>query len=280
MKKILSLIFALCTLQAAAEEFIRMELPASGNGIAQAQYEKDGKAFAISRTTLYALLPEKSKATGQAAVIFPGGGYRLVAFEHEGFAVARWLVSKGIAAIVSCYALPNGHPQIPLEDAKAAMNLVREKAAAWNIEPSRVGVIGFSAGGHLASTIGTRFDEASRPAFMALFYPNISFLSEYTREAARTTLLGPQADDPQMLKLYSGEMQVTVSTPPAFIALCNDDRTVDPDHSLRFYRALKENKVPCEMHIFPSGGHGWGFKPEFKYHGQMLELLERWLKER
>lgn len=249
----------------------------TSNGITEAEYLKGRHVYAVSETVLYAFLPDKNKATGQAVVIFPGGGYRFISIVSEGFQVADWLVSQGIAAIVVKYRLPNGHHNIPLDDARAAMKLVRSKASAWNVDPGKVGVMGFSAGGHLAATLSTRYDEGSRPDFSILVYPNISLISPYARGNAKEVLFGKNGGNEELYHLYSAELQVTGNTPPAFIVLSDDDPVVNPDHSLRYYRALKTHQVPAEMHIFAGGKHGWGFQSQFEYLGELKTLLGRWL---
>jgi len=231
----------------------------------------DGHISNISRPTLTIYLPPKEKATGTAVVICPGGGYGINAFKHEGTDVADLLVSKGIAAFVLKYRLPNdatmGDKSVgPLQDAQQAIRIVRERAKEWNVNPSRIGIAGFSAGGHLASTAGTHFqysftanpDNISlRPDFMILLYPVISFSDEIGHIGSRTNLLGktPSAD---LIKLYSNELQVTAQTPPTFLMHAGDDESVKVANSLRFYEALNKNNVPAELFVFPKGGHGFG----------------------
>lgn len=219
-------------------------------------------------------LPSKRTATGQAVVICPGGGYAYLSFNWEGSDPARFLCAKGIAAIVLKSRLPNSKSNItshlsPLMDAKRAIRTVRFYAPKWNIKRDAIGIMGFSAGGHLASTAGTHFDagnsgavdsieqQSSRPDFMVLVYPVISMSKPIMHPGSRNNLLGQQADT-ELAKLYSNELQVTKDTPPTFLLHTMDDKTVPVENSLLFYQALKDNGVPAEMHLFPKGGHGFG----------------------
>ena len=236
----------------------------------------------VSSPELTVYLPEKSKATGQAVVICPGGGYAGLASNHEGILVAQWLNSQGIAGIVLKYRMPNGHKEVPLDDAGQAIRYVRSHASAWNIRPDAIGIAGFSAGGHLASTASTHFSLAgvsSRPDFSILFYPVITMESDVTHAGSRTNLIGanPSLAD---IHVFSNEKQVNSNTPPAILFLSDDDLTVLPENSLRYYRALKNNNIEASLYIFPTGGHGWGFNSTFAYHQQVLELLAAWLKAR
>jgi acetyl esterase/lipase len=219
-------------------------------------------------------LPSKKNATGQAVIICPGGGYAILAYNWEGTDPAKLLCSKGIAAIVLKYRLPNSKSNVvpylsPLDDAKRAMRIVRANADKWNIKKDRIGIMGFSAGGHLASTLGTHFDSgtpgasdsierfSSRPDFMILCYPVISMTKSIMHAGSRNNLIGEHPDS-SLAKLYSNELQVTKETPPTFILHASDDKSVPVENSLLMYQALKDNGVPVEMHIFPKGGHGFG----------------------
>ena len=241
-------------------------------------------------------LPAKKTATGQAVIICPGGGYGILAYNWEGTDVAGFLVSKGIAAIVLKYRLPNAKSNIvphlsPLLDAKRAMRLVRYHATKWNIKKEAVGIMGFSAGGHLASTLGTHFDAgiptatdsveqlSSRPDFMILGYPVISMSKPIMHAGSRNNLIGAKADS-ALAKLYSNELQVTKETPPTFIVHATDDKGVPVENSLLFYQALKDHEVPAEMHIYPTGGHGFGMGLGKGYLSTWPDRLIDWLKAR
>jgi len=220
--------------------------------------------------------PEKSKSKNIAVIICPGGGYGGLAINHEGYQFAEWFISEGYTAIVLRYRLPNGNKYIPLEDVQQAFRYVRSKSKEWNIE--KIGVAGFSAGGHLASTASTHFkDSDTRPDFSILFYPVIT-MQDYTHNGSKKNLLG---DNPSLsdIHIYSNEKQVNSSTPPAILLLSDDDRGVLPKNSIRYYEALKDNNISATMYIFPEGGHGWGMKENFKYHKEMLSLLKSWLND-
>lgn len=218
-------------------------------------------------------LPSKGNSTGTAIVVCPGGGYGMLAYDWEGTDIASWLNANGIAAIVLKYRLPedasNVTPHLtPLLDAERAMRLARHNASEWNIDADQIGVMGFSAGGHLASTLGTHFDSgnleasdpvdrlSSRPDFMILMYPVITFDETLTHGGSRRNLLG-EDDSPELVKLYSNELHVTPSTPPTFLVHSSDDTAVPVQNSLLFYNALLQNKVEAEMHLYPYGGHGY-----------------------
>ena len=243
----------------------------------------------VSRPTLTAFLPPKDKANGTAVVICPGGGYVHLAIGHEGYEIARLLNEWGIAAFVLKYRLPSDQIMIdkkigPLQDAQRAIQMVRENAAAWGVDPARVGIMGFSAGGHLASTAGTHFTKlvidnqagiSVRPDFMILLYPVITFADSISHHGSRDNLIGPSLT-PENIKEYSNEWQVTALTPPTFLVHAEDDHAVPVVNSLHFYEALQSNKVPSELHIYPKGGHGFGLhNPTTK--DQWSDRLKNWL---
>ncbi|WP_324026115.1 alpha/beta hydrolase [Maribacter sp. BPC-D8] len=223
--------------------------------------------------TIEVYLPSKRDATGEAVLIFPGGGYGILAYDWEGTDIAKFFNSKGIAGIVVKYRLPSDVSQkdkkyVPLIDAQRAIRLVRNNAEKFNVESNKIGIIGFSAGGHLASTLGTHFNEkvykavddidkeSARPDFMALGYPVISF-GEMTHQGSKKNLIGenPTID---MVDYFSNEKQVTEQTPPTFLLHATDDTVVSVENSLLFYKAVKEKGVSATMHIYPKGGHGFG----------------------
>lgn len=238
--------------------------------------------------------PSKKNATGQAVIICPGGGYGALAFSWEGTDVAKLLNAKGIIAIVLKYRLPNSKSNIvpnlsPLLDAKRAIRMVRANAAKWNIDKNKVGIMGFSAGGHLASTLGTHFDNgdlnskdsieqlSSRPDFMILVYPVISMTKNIMHKGSRNNLIGATPTE-DLAKLYSNELQVTKTTPPTFLVHATDDKGVPVENSLLFYQALKDNDVPAEMHIYPAGGHGFGLALGKGYLETWTDRLVDWLR--
>jgi acetyl esterase/lipase len=227
----------------------------------------------ISRPTLTPYLPQQGKGTGAAVIICPGGGYAVEAAGHEGADVAKELSNAGIAAFVLKYRLPNDatmkNKEIgPLQDAQQAVKMVRERAKEWGINPARIGIMGFSAGGHLASTAGTHYSKALiennsnislRPDFMILVYPVISFQDSLGHIGSRDNLLGKNPSG-EKKDYYSNEMQVTDSTPPTFLVHASDDDVVKVENSLSFYEALIRHGVPAEMHIYQNGGHGFGMR--------------------
>lgn len=225
-------------------------------------------------------LPEKAVNTGMAVIICPGGGYGGLAIDHEGHQFAKWLNTKGVAGIVLKYRMPNKHKEIPLDDTQQAIRYVREHAEELGINKNKIGIAGFSAGGHLAATASTHFitsGTSTRPDFSILFYPVIT-MDIATHGGSRYNLLGetPSLAD---MHIFSNEKQVNSNTPPALFLLSDDDDAVSPINSIMYYEALKKNNIPASIYIFPEGGHGWGMRENFKYHTQMLTLLEMWLKD-
>jgi len=281
-KPMLLLLSLFATISLFAQEPLDLPVWKNGapdsNGIeAPESFTKEGHALNSKEARVYVYLPTKSDTSTPAVLICPGGGYARQAMVHEGHDVAKWLNSNGIAAVVLKYRLPNGHTDIPLEDAQEAMRMIRSNAKEWNISPDKVGVCGFSAGGHLASTLGTHFNTDSRPDFMILFYPVISMKKEITHGGSRSNLLGKKPDK-KSEKLFSNEDQVTKLTPPTLLILSDDDKTVPTVNSTLFYNSLKSNNIPATLYIFPSGGHGFGFRTSFYYHEQMTLLLRDWLR--
>jgi acetyl esterase/lipase len=241
---------------------------------------ENGRVGHITEASLTVYLPSGVNRPTAAVVICPGGGYVRLAMIHEGHEVARWLNTLGIAGIVLKYRMPNGHADVPLSDAQQALRLVRERSAEWNIDPHRTGIAGFSAGGHLAATAATHFsDSTDRPDFAILFYAVLSMDSTISHPGSLRNLLG-EAPDEALIRSFSNETQVTPLTPPTILLLSDDDRTVPSLNSIAFYEALKRNGVPAAMYVFPSGGHGWGMRPEFAYHEAWKGLLGAWLEER
>jgi acetyl esterase/lipase len=260
------------------------------NGITTPEELYDGKRVRnVSEAELYVYLPKMGNNTGAAVVICPGGGYMIEAMDHEGYDLAEWLTTQGVAGIVLKYRLPYGHDQIPLEDAQRALRIVRQKAAEWGINPSKIGIAGSSAGGHLASTAGTKFDlgkpdsndplekYSCRPDFMLLLYPVITFNEEFGHMGSRTNLIGA-GNKWELVEKYSNELHVTAQTPPTFLILADDDGGVPPRNSIEFYLALKKYKIPAEMHIFRDGGHGFGMNKKNLPVDQWPNLFAQWIK--
>lgn len=228
------------------------------------------------------------KGNGAAVVICPGGGYRGLVTGGEGHGIAKWLNRHGIAGVVLEYRMPSGRPFVPLLDAQRALRIVRNHAADWKLDPTRIGIMGFSAGGHLASTAGTHFDNGNpdatdavdrqncRPDFMILVYPVVTMGGE-THSGSRINLLGKDASR-ELVELFSNEKQVTPRTPPTFLAHALDDKSVTPANSRAFYEALKSHEIPAKYLELPSGGHGLN-----GYQGPMWDAWQKqsleWLAE-
>lgn len=244
----------------------------------------------ISKPTLSIFLPPKEKANGAAIIIYPGGGYGVVAAGHEGTDIAKKFNEIGVTAFVVKYRIPNSetmvNPEIgPLQDAQQAIKVVREGAKEYNINPNKIGIIGFSAGGHLASTAGTHFDKAVitntnntnlRPDFMLLIYPVISFADSIAHIGSRNNLIGknPSAEK---IKEYSNELQVTSKTPPTFLVHASDDDAVKPENSVVFYLALIKNHVDAEMHLYEKGAHGFGLHLKNK-NELWMDRCKNWME--
>jgi acetyl esterase/lipase len=229
----------------------------------------------VQTPTIEVYLPAKQIATGQAVVIFPGGGYSILAYDWEGTDFAKWLNSQGIAGIVVKYRLPKSASltdpkEVPLMDAQRAIRLVRQNASDWNIAPSKVGVMGFSAGGHLASTLSTQYSHtvdrtmdaadalSARPDFSILVYPVITFVSPAIHSGSMKALLGENQTE-ELKKRFSAELNVTAETPPTFLVHAGDDTGVPVENSLLYYAALRAKGVAASLHVYPEGGHGFAF---------------------
>ena len=245
------------------------------NGIVEQESEaRANRPTNITSPTLTVYVAKNSN--GKAIVACPGGGYVHLAMDHEGHDMAAWFNAQGITYAVLKYRMPNEHHEVPLSDALQAIRLVREHAEEWNIE--KVGIMGSSAGGHLASTAATHYTDDSRPDFQILFYPVISMDLSICHKGSRERLIGKTPTD-ELVQLYSNELKVSAQTPPAFIMHSSDDRVVPVENSLRYYQALVKNKVPASLHCYPTGGHGWGYNDNFKYKRQWTGELEKWLRE-
>lgn len=254
------------------------------NGI-PSRYEK------VTEPTLTVFLPPKEKATGTAVLICPGGGYGVLAFDHEGYQIARWLNDNGIAGIILKYRLPSDlimkdKSVGPLQDTQEGIRFIRRKAAEWNINPRRVGVIGFSAGGHLASSVSTHYAEvvydskdtiAARPDFSLLIYPVITFDASFTHMGSRNNLIGKDASA-EAVAHFSNELQINEKTPPAFLVHSSDDKTVPVKNSIVYYQNLNKFNITAELHIFQKGGHGYGLSAGRGTQSAWPELCISWLK--
>ena len=248
----------------------------------------------VQEPTIEVYLPANANANGQAMLIFPGGGYQILAYDWEGTDVAKFLNGKGIAGIVVKYRLPSSVSQkdkhlVPLIDAQRALRLVRSKAKEFNIEGNKIGILGFSAGGHLASTLGTHFNEkvyepideidsqSARPDFMALGYAVISFKQMMTHKGSRKNLAGDK-NEPLIYDYFSNEEQVTDETPPTFLFHAADDPGVPVENSLAFFKACNDKGVQATMHIYPTGGHGFSLARKNKHLRGWTERMFEWME--
>ena len=239
--------------------------------------QKAPQPFDIDTPSLRVFLPAPELATGRAIVACPGGGYGGLAVNHEGYDWAPYFNKQGIALIVLKYRMPHGDRTLPISDAEAAMKMARDSADVWNLNPYDIGIMGSSAGGHLASTIATHARPELRPSFQILFYPVITMDKSYTHIGSHDNLLGKDASA-ELETEFSNEKQVTKETPRAFIAYSDDDKTVPPANGVNYYLGLHKNHVPAVLHIYASGGHGWGIRENFIYKNEMLNDLSAWLR--
>lgn len=244
----------------------------------------------VSVPTLSVYLPAKEKATGTAVIICPGGGYSVITIDHEGKEVAKKFTEMGVAAFVLKYRIPDTATMIdktigPLQDLQQAIKLVREGAEKWHVKTNQVGILGFSAGGHLAATAGTHFDKAVidnpnntslRPDFLLLIYPVISFADSIAHMGSRDQLIGVNPSV-EKIKTFSNELQVTNKTPTTFLLHASDDEAVKVENSLLFYLALLKHQVPAELHIYETGGHGFGLHLKNKNEA-WIERAKNWME--
>jgi len=296
MKNLFLLVFAILALNLSAQQIIPLYsgiLPNStGYKMKEIRMENNGQFIgyrSISQPTLAVYLPDEKIATGAAVVICPGGGYGMESYRLEGTNIAETFQKNGVAAFILKYRLPSDSIMAdkaigPLQDAQQAIKSVREHASEWKVNPAKIGIMGFSAGGHLASTAGTHFNKAYipnpenislRPDFMILVYPVISMQDGLTHGGSKNNLLGKSPSEEQVA-LFSNDLQVTANTPPTWITHTGDDTVVPVENSIRFYQQLIKNKVQAEMHLYPSGNHGFVLKlPCDKWMQPLFEWMQK-----
>lgn len=276
-----SILLSVATMLSAQNTFELPLWPAgapNSNGLTGTEEDLEGGRVANVITpsiTVY----KADKPNGVAIIMCPGGGYARLAMNHEGHDMAPWLNAQGITYIVLKYRMPNGHYEVPLSDAEQAIRLVRQHAKEWNIRPDRIGIMGASAGGHLAASLATLYSSnETRPDFQILFYPVISMVPGVTHGGSRQNLLGNKPSQ-ELEDKYTLEKQVNERTPQAFIMLSADDGAVPPANGIHYFEALLQHQVPATLHVYPTGGHGWGFRDAFTYKRQWTGELEKWLRE-
>ena len=235
------------------------------------------RVIEISSPKMTVFLPPKGLESGKAVVALPGGGYSHLAVDHEGRHWAPFFNEAGVAYAVLEYSMPNGERNRPMGDVDAAFKVMADSAANWGFKADNIGIMGSSAGGHLAATMATHPTDNCKPAFQILFYPVVSLDPSITHKGTRKGFLGDNPAE-EVEKNYSSELQVKPETPRAIMLLSSDDKTVPPANSIRYYTALIDNNVPATMMVYPTGGHGWGYRDSFRYHDQVLGELRAWLK--
>lgn len=248
------------------------------NGLTGTEEDLEGGRIAnVVNPSITVYRPEHPN--GMTILMCPGGGYARLAMNHEGHDMAAWMNAQGITYAILKYRMPNGHHEVPLSDAEQAMRIIRRRAGEWHIDPHRVGIMGASAGGHLAASLATLYSsDETRPDFQILFYPVISMQPGITHAGSRENLLGRQPSQ-ELEEKYCLERQVSERTPQAFIMLSADDGAVPPANGLGYGEALIKAGVPVSLHLYPTGGHGWGFRDSFTYKRQWTGELEKWLRD-
>ncbi|MBQ5635496.1 MAG: alpha/beta hydrolase [Alistipes sp.] len=249
------------------------------NGITEPESVSEGfkrELFNTSQTDFYVFKADPKIATGQGVVLVPGGGYRKLSIKFDGFKVAEYLRSIGVTTIVVKYRLPNGHREVPLEDAQAGLRYMRTEGKAWGVDPAQVGILGCSAGGHLAAHTSTFTPDAEKPAFTILVYPVISGMTRSPNHGTFGNLLGKERTNAEQ-EYYSLENRVSATTPPTLFLLADDDLRVSTVNSMLYYKRLRHFGIPAAIYTFPSGGHGWAGHDEYKYAEPCKAAIKDWL---
>ena len=285
MKRFLfiSILLITCMLHGFSQEEIKLypNGPTESNELLTDEKWRDRDFLLdISEPRMYAYPASKENNCGTAVLICPGGGYSGVSAVKEGAEIAKWFNELGVSAFVLYYRMPNGHYEIPLKDAQTALSIIHKRAREWKINKKKIGIMGFSAGGHLASTVGTHFKtKAERPAFMLLAYPVVTMNKDLTHKGSRDNLLGKNPSD-ELVKLYSNELQVNKQTPPTFIIHARDDGAVPIANSENLLKALQKNKVPAKLVTYDQGGHGFGMRKKGIPVENWPQEMKAWLTER
>ena len=282
MKNFITTLLLFVTTMLSAQNTLELPLWPAGapnsNGLTGTEEDLDGGRVANvvnPSITVY----KANQPNGMAIIMCPGGGYARLAMNHEGHDMASWLNAQGITYVVLKYRMPNSHYEVPLSDAEQAIRLVRQHAAEWGVRPDRIGIMGASAGGHLSASLATLYSsDETRPDFQILFYPVISMQPGITHGGSRQNLLGENPSQ-ELENKYTLEKQVNERTPQAFIMLSADDGAVPPANGIHYFEALLQHQVPATLHVYPTGGHGWGFRDAFPYKRQWTGELEKWLRE-
>lgn len=282
MKKLLAAVLALAASAAMfAANPVELRLWPDGaptsNGLAPDKENAENPDWIIGVSDPVMTVFPAEKPNGTALLMCPGGAYCGLAFKHEGLDMADDLNKAGITLAVLKYRMPEGHWEVPADDARRALALLREHASEWGINPDRVGIGGASAGGHLASTVAThRPDSLTAPNFQVLIYPVISMREGLTHQGSRDNLLG-RNPSPELVDMYCNEDHVDAATPRAFIVATSDDDIVPVENSIAYFNALTKAGVPSSLHIYPAGGHGWAYTPRFDSQEQWVAELLHWL---
>lgn len=282
--KLKSILFSLLILTAAGignlfaqKTMIDIDLWPNGlpntNGVDHLPFDDKSHNY---KPSMRVFLPDSENITGRMVLALPGGGYQSLAYHHEGYEWADFFNEQGIAFAVLKYRMPHGNKEVPFSDVEEALRILKSKSNEWGVNREDIGIMGSSAGGHLASTIATKLLNKNRPAFQILFYPVITMNTDFTHAGSRKNLLGENISK-EIEVLYSNEKQITKDTPPALILFSDDDKTVPSRNGVEYYLGLKKHNIPASLYIYPSGGHGWGIRDNFTYHDELLLNIRSWL---
>lgn len=280
MKRVLLVVLlAFVALAGAAQKFVEIDL--WPNGFYYSNGKDTTEPFADStfnyKPSIRVYFPKDGMGNGKCVLCCPGGAYMFLALGHEGYDWAPFFTDMGYTFVVLKYRMPNYNHNVPLSDVREAIRVIHEYAEEWGIYSDQIGIMGSSAGGHLAASAATHLSGSERPAFQILFYPVITFEKEFTHPDSRSNLIGVNPPE-ALIKYYCNEKMVTAKTPPAIIFYSDDDNTVNPLNGVIYYNSLKKYQIPAALHIYPSGKHGWGYGNGFKYQEDVHKVLRSWLE--